>query len=158
MQALSSTPESGALWFLNRFVKIASSRHGDGIGMSVLEHHMPYGDAPPFHVHEDEDELFYVLEGEIAFQIREQTVIARAGDTVVAPRKQPHGFRVVSAKGARMLTITGGGFEDMVRSASRPAMSAELPEAVEPTPEMQNALGTLCAANGITLLGPPIAA
>ena len=79
----------------------------------------------------------------------------RAGETVLLPRGIPHGFRVLSGR-ARMLTITRGGFEAMVRSMSRPATGAVLPEPVEPSVELQARLVAACAANGIEVLGPPI--
>lgn len=97
------------------------------------------------------------LEGEILFQIGETSQVAKAGDALVGPRGQPHGFRVISKDGARLLTISRGGFETAVRTASRPAETNGLPVPSEPTPVMQASLGSICAANGIELLGPPMA-
>jgi mannose-6-phosphate isomerase-like protein (cupin superfamily) len=146
------------LWFMNTHVRVALAKSGNNEGISLLEHTLPYGDAPPLHVHEDEDELFYLLEGEMIFRVGDHAFTAKAGDAFVAPCKQPHGFRVVSPEGARLLTITRGGFESTVRSASRPALARRLPEPIEPTLEMQNALGSICAANRIELVGPPLTA
>ena len=109
-------------------------------------------------MHHDEDELFFILEGEVLFQIGNRTQVARAGDALVGPRRQPHGFRVLSQDGARLLTISRGGFEAAVRAASRPAEADALPAPVVPTPAMQASLGAICAANGIELVGPPMAA
>ena len=158
MHASAMTAEEDSLWFMNSHVRVALSKGGNNEGISLLEHTLPFGDAPPLHMHEDEDELFYLLKGEIFFQVGALSFLAKAGDAFVAPRKQPHGFKVMSPGGARLLTITRGGFEETVRCASRPAQSYELPAATEPTPEMQSALGSICAANGIALVGPPLAA
>lgn len=146
------------LWFLNSHVRVALAHTSNHEGISVLEHRLPFGDSPPLHVHHDEDELFYVLEGEVRFQIGNRAQVARAGGALVGPRGQPHGFRVLSKGGARLLTISRGGFEAMVRTASRPAETEALPAPIEPTPAMQASLGAICAANGIELVGPPLAA
>lgn len=154
----TATEIANDLWFMNSHVHVALAKSGNNEGISLLEHTLPFGDAPPFHMHEEEDELFYLLKGEMAFQVGERAFTVKAGDAFVAPRKQPHGFRVVSPTGARLLTITRGGFENTVRAASRPAAARRLPEPIEPTQEMQSALGSICAANGIELVGPPMAA
>lgn len=146
------------MWFMNSHVRVALSKGDNKEGVSLLEHTLPFGDAPPLHMHNDEDELFYLLAGEILFQVGDHSFVARAGDAFVGPRGVPHGFKVLSEQGARLLTITRGGFEESVRSASRPAEYHGSPEPVEPTVEMQAALSKICGANGIELLGPPIAA
>lgn len=158
MQTCEDTADCKDLWFMNSHVRVALSKADNEEGISLLEHHLPFGDSPPLHMHHDEDELFYLVEGEMVFKLGDRSFTARAGDAFVAPRKQPHGFRVVSPRGARLLTISRGGFEATVRSASRPAQGPGLPDPVEPTPAMQEALGSICAANGISLLGPPLAA
>lgn len=143
-------------WFLNSRVSVVVARAGNADGISVLRHDAPFGEAPPWHVHHDEDEIFHVVEGEVRFRIGDATVIGRAGETVLAPRAVPHGFRVVSPGGACYLTITRGGFESVVRAGSRPAAAAGRPPFAVPTPAMQAALAACCAAQGIDLLGPPI--
>ncbi|MGB0956442.1 MAG: cupin domain-containing protein [Panacagrimonas sp.] len=68
--------------------------------------------APP-HVHSREDEHFYVLEGEVQFLDREQTLSARAGTLVVLPRGHLHGFWNASDAPARLLlVITPGDFTE----------------------------------------------
>lgn len=118
---------------------------------------MPYGDAPPLHVHHREDEVFHILEGEMRFRVGDRERVAHAGETIFAPKGVPHAYRVESALGARCLTITrGADFETMVKSASRPAERADLPEAAAPTPDMIDMLVRLCAENRIDILGPPL--
>lgn len=81
------------------------------------------GRSIPRHVHQHEDETFYVLEGEVEFQIGEEKITARAGATVFLPRDVPHGFRVVSLTSARMLVLAtpaglDGYFTEMNRLGS----------------------------------------
>ena len=153
---MSEAAESNGLWFMTGHLKILLSRTANADGISLIEHLMAYGFGPPLHIHHDEDETFYILEGEFRFKQGETTRHARAGDTVYLPKGLPHGFRVVSAEGGRCLTLTRGGFEDMVRSASRPASSVTLPDQTPPTPEMQARLAAICSEHGIDLISPPI--
>ena len=146
-----------AFWFLNTRVVIrrASSEAGDGV--CIQEHWMPYGDAPPMHVHEREDEIFHLLEGVVRFRVGEQERIVRAGETVVGPKGVPHGFVVESAAGARCLVMTrGGDFEGFVRQMGRAAAGPGLPAAAAPTPQLQAALGEAAAGHRIALVGPPM--
>jgi quercetin dioxygenase-like cupin family protein len=148
-----------SLWFLNTWVTIRRPSAAGDDGVSIIEHRMPYGDSPPMHVHHDEDEIFHVLEGRVRLRVGERELVAGPGQTFVAPRGLPHGYRVESPCGARCLTITtGAGFETMLRAASRPAAASMLPPQAAPTPEQVEALGRLCAANGIDLVGPPMEA
>jgi mannose-6-phosphate isomerase-like protein (cupin superfamily) len=145
------------LWFLSNHVTIGTSKADNADGVSVLKLRMPHDEAPPLHVHRSEDEIFHILRGEIRFQIGERIVNARTGDTLVAPRGIPHGFRVTSVDGAEMLTITRGGFEDLVRQIGRPAERADLPSAPAMSTDLETELAAACRHNGIDLLGPPIA-
>ena len=151
------TARPDALWFTDSRVNVRLSARDNAGGIAVLEHQLPFGAAPPTHVHHDEDEVFHILEGAIRFRVGDAERIGRAGDTVTAPRGVPHAFRVESPLGARVITVTRGGFEAMVRSVSRPAEDAGLPPREAPTPAMIEAMGDACRANGIDLLGPPLA-
>jgi quercetin dioxygenase-like cupin family protein len=153
---MTEQDKTSGLWFLNNHCRIPVPKASNADGISVIQMRLPAGDAPPLHVHREEDEIFHVLEGEVRFQVGDRTTVARTGDTLVAPRGVPHGFRVLSSNGAEMLTITRGGFEDMVRAVAQPAGSDDLPEMTAPSPALQDALTAACAANGIDLLGPPI--
>lgn len=147
-----------ALWFLNTRVRIVVPSETGEDRLSVLEHTAPFGDSPPMHVHDTEDELFHLLEGDIRFSVGGRTVEITAGETVLAPKGVPHSYVVESAGGARWLTVTRpGDFEAMVRELSRPATAAGLPEpSGPPTPEMAAHLAEICARHGIRLVGEPL--
>lgn len=161
MTALAS-PRSGdaargeALWFMNSHVTVTLRQDANAEGITVLDHRVPCGDAPPLHVHHMEDEIFCLIEGEVLFEVNGINRLARAGETVCAPRNLPHRYRVVSRGGARYITITRGGFERMVRAVSRPAGNAGVPPAAEVTPALQAMLAETCAAHGISIIGPPL--
>lgn len=72
----------------------------------------PSEGGPPLHVHQHEDEMFYVLEGTYEFRFGEETMIATKGDLIHLPRYIPHSFsNIGSEPGVMINTITPGGFE-----------------------------------------------
>ena len=143
------------LWFMTAHLIILLEQQDNPDGLSIIEHRMAKDFAPPLHVHHDEDETFFILDGDFRFQRDGVVLHAGRGDTIYLPRGSVHGFRVLSEQG-RCLTMTHGRFEDMVRAAALPAARDGLPEQVPPTLEQQQALASICAAHGIDLLGPPI--
>ena len=102
------------------------------------------GARPPLHAH-DFDESFYVLEGELTFQLREEIVTRRAGELAFAPRNVPHTYANLSGAPARvLLVITPAGFERYFdRIAARMTGTQPPPEASQPIPT-------------VTSLGPPL--
>lgn len=148
--------QDNGLWFMTGHVAIKLAQAANADGLSIIEHRMAVDFGPPLHIHHDEDETFYILEGVFRFRLADEVSEASLGDTIFLPKGVPHAFRVVSPEGGRCLTMTSGRFEAMVRAASRPADFVGLPEQVPPTPEQQAELATLCLANGIELIGPPI--
>lgn len=144
------------LWFMNSLVIVRRPSASGADGLSITEHWMPAGDAPPTHMHHDEDEIFQVLEGRIRFRVGDSEQVAGPGDTLVGPKGVPHAFKVESAEGARMLTIAGAGFETMIRSVSRPAQTDARPEPAAPSPEFIERLVREAARNRIDILGPPL--
>lgn len=145
------------LWFNGTLATIRISGRAGADSISVIEHLMPYGSSPPLHVHHNEDEVFHILEGVVRFNIAGSDIYGRAGQTLLAPKGVPHCYRVVSAEGARCLTVTTrGDFERMVREVSVPAERAEIPRQVAPTPEVIAALAEACARNGIDIIGAPL--
>jgi uncharacterized cupin superfamily protein len=71
--------------------------------------------GPLPHIHSREDECFFVLEGELDFQIGDETIMARPGTFIQGPRGIAHSFRNNTQLPARMLVfITPAGFENFV--------------------------------------------
>ena len=57
------------------------------------------------HVHADEDDAFYILEGELTFILGEEHVSARPGTFVLVPPAVEHGFRNDGSTPVRMFNI-----------------------------------------------------
>ena len=146
------------LWFLDTLVTVRVPHDEGEDGISVLERHAPHGDSPPLHVHQTEDEIFHVLEGQLRLRAGDSEVRIGAGETILAPKGVPHTYRVESHDGARWLLITRrGDFERFVHALSRPAERPELPAAQgPPTPEQADALAAAAREHGIELVGPPL--
>jgi len=75
--------------------------------LGVMESTYPPGLSVRTHVHAGEDEMFYLLAGELTGYCGEDAWTARAGSFVFVPRDQPHSFTVTSAGPATALVITG---------------------------------------------------
>jgi quercetin dioxygenase-like cupin family protein len=142
------------LWFLGNLVTVRVPRADTGGAFSVLELEGAEGDAPPPHVHDEEDETFTVLEGELELTVAGAPARLEAGRAATAPRGVPHTYRVVSPGGARWLVTTAPGrFEDFVRELSRPAERPALPPVDgPPSPEAVARLAETAARHGIRLL------
>lgn len=144
-------------WFLADLA-IVHVRGEDTDGrLGVVEMTMPAGDEPPLHVHHEQDETFYVLEGSVTlFTAGGEPRVLRAGECAVAPHGVPHAYRA-GDDGARALVHSSpAGFEAFVEAMSVPAGAPVLPTVDgPPTPEQVELLGTTAAAHGIAILGPP---
>jgi quercetin dioxygenase-like cupin family protein len=80
----------------------------------VFEVVTPPGLGIPPHVHDREDELIHVLEGEYSILLGDNEQTARTGDQIFFPRHIPHAFRNVgNAPGRTLWTVVpGGNFEE----------------------------------------------
>jgi quercetin dioxygenase-like cupin family protein len=80
--------------------------NGDNYTFEVVS---PPGLGIPPHVHEHEDEVIYVLEGEYAIWLAGETFTATAGTTIHFPRYTPHGFQNIgSTTGRTLWNVTPG--------------------------------------------------
>jgi len=76
------------------------------------------GGGPPLHVHANEDEWFYVLEGSFDIVLGDEVVRAGPGDFAFVPRGTHHRFANAGQGTARILAaLTPGGLEDFFRAA-----------------------------------------
>jgi mannose-6-phosphate isomerase-like protein (cupin superfamily) len=88
---------------------------------AVLEALVVPGGGPPPHIHHREDELFYVLEGDIAIRVGERTVRASAGTCVHVPSGAVHTFRNEGSRPARMVVqYAPAGFEKYFSTVGTP--------------------------------------
>lgn len=90
---------------------LVTGEESGGAYFSMLAIVPPLGGPPP-HIHEFEDETFYVLEGAPTFRLDEERIVAGPGDFVNIPKGTLHCFRNFSEDPMRMiLTFTPAGIE-----------------------------------------------
>jgi len=91
-------------------IKLTAAQTGGMIG--AYEVNVAPGGGPPAHVHDNCDELFYVLEGEFVFRVDGRDHFGRRGTTLYVPRGIAHHFRNIGKSTGKLLTIVSpGGFE-----------------------------------------------
>jgi quercetin dioxygenase-like cupin family protein len=145
--------EGEARWWLGGLATIKATSKETGGHYTLVEVLEPEGEAP-LHVHHREDEAFWVLEGEVTFQIGEETIEASAGSFVFGPRDVPHTFTVNSGPARILFLLSPAGFEKFIYATSEPAKERTLPPAPEGPPseaEMEQ-LGALARQYGSELL------
>jgi mannose-6-phosphate isomerase-like protein (cupin superfamily) len=146
--------EGEALWFLGSLQTIKASAASTGGRLAIIEVRAVEGPASPLHVHHNESEWWYVLEGERAIWAAGEVIEAPAGSFVYGPVDVPHTFSVVSAQARFLLGTEPAGFEAFMRACSEPAQSPTLPPPGTTTPDPAR-LAALSAEYGIEVLGPP---
>jgi quercetin dioxygenase-like cupin family protein len=108
------------------------------------------GDSAPLHVHTQEDEGCYVLDGDLTFFVGEDVIRATAGDWIYLPRGVPHAVRVNSEEARTLWIVVPGAFMSFFAETFPPA---DADPASNPQPDLER-LAAAAAAYGVTLLGP----
>lgn len=138
--------------FLNHLMTTKVSAEQTNGAMTAMEFIGTKGFGPPLHQHDLEDEMFYVVEGEVWFASGEIEGAHRDGATVWLPRGRPHQFQILSDR-ARVFQVTvPGQFDRFVAALGRPSDTPTLPEPEEIDPEH---VAAICAQFDIQVLGPP---
>ncbi|KAA8484065.1 quercetin dioxygenase-like cupin family protein [Arcticibacter tournemirensis] len=104
------------------YVRTLISPGQSGGALALMEMVLPQGAEPPMHLHADEDEAFYLLSGEMFFQIDGKEIHVKAGDAVFAPRKVPHLFKILSREVRFLTLISPGNFWEYFIEFSKPCI------------------------------------
>jgi quercetin dioxygenase-like cupin family protein len=144
---VNTSPAGDPVWFLGARTWERANAAQTGGALGIIEHVLEPGFASPYHVHHNEDEEFFVIEGQIRFFVEGQTWVAGAGGFAFLPREIAHGFRVEGDAPARILLLTTpGGFEGFVTGLSEPAPPSGPPDLER--------LVQVAATYAIDILGP----
>lgn len=139
---LSAGAGTPMAWFQSKITLKASCPE-----LGVTEVVINPGDEPPLHVHKNEDEWFYLLDGEITFHVGAENLRGAAGAFVFFPRQIPHTFTIESPEARFLVMNTPGGFERMFKLAPETpedavsALRAYGMEVVGPHPRQTAAAG-----------------
>ena len=115
--------------------------------LSVAEITSFHKGGPGRHLHHEQEEWFYVLEGEYVIEVGEERYEPGAGDSVLAPRKVAHVWAHVGEGSGRLIgALQPAGeieafFEDLSKLGSGPERE-----------ELQGVFGS----HGMELVGPPL--
>ena len=148
--------EGEAWWWFGLLATIKATGEQTGGRYSLVEILAPDGYEAILHVHHQEDEGFYILEGEMTFYVGEQTIKARPGSFLFGPKDVPHTFRVDSGPAKLLFVFTPAGFEGLIRETGEPARSLIVPPQVDEEPdevEMER-MAVIDARYGTETLGP----
>ena len=111
----------GTLW------RVLASGDETGGVVGALDERSAQGICAPMHVHDDADEIFYVLDGNLTFIIGEKRIEAAAGAFVYLPRFVHHGFQCNSTEARVFNFLTPAGFERLILDGGKAARYDEAP-------------------------------
>ena len=118
----------------------------DAHGLLVLENTFHTRGGPARHLHHNQDEWFYVVEGTFVIEVGQQRYTLQSGDSLLAPREVPHVWaHTGDARGRILVTfMPAGKMEAFFREVTKAnAMPPQDP--------------ALWQAHDMELLGPPLA-
>jgi mannose-6-phosphate isomerase-like protein (cupin superfamily) len=132
-------------------VTIKISSRDTGGEFAVFEGQTRPLEGPPLHLHRNQDEWWFILEGEYRFEVNGQELYAGAGSAVFAPRGVPHTFQNVGTRPGRLMTtVVPGGLDLFFEEVNAAAPDGTIPDPATMLPIFEK--------YGLELLGPPLAA
>ena len=102
--------------------------------------------GPPLHIHPEQDEWFYVIEGDYLFQVGKDKYQIKAGDTIFLPRKVPHAFVQLSEKGKMIVSYVPAGKMEAFFAVTDKWTS----------PPSKEEIVQVFADHGMQVVGPPL--
>ena len=119
----SPAGEGERLWIVGDTMTLKATGESTGGSLVLLENVTAPGGGPPPHLHEREDEFFYVLDGSFEIRIGDDVHALGPGGVAFVPRGTVHNFRNTADTPSRILVgFTPGGIENFFREAGRPAV------------------------------------
>jgi mannose-6-phosphate isomerase-like protein (cupin superfamily) len=116
---------SHSLGFSSLAFKITSSDTSGNL--FVIEHtNLTPGTGPALHLHNSQEEWFYVMEGAVAFQVGDERVYLHPGESILAPRGVPHTFSATGAPARLLIAFTPAGKMEQyfIDAAAHPQLAA----------------------------------
>lgn len=113
LKPLFLSPADGEVWnlFGDQIIRKVAGKDTGGAYAVILQV-VPPGNGPPPHLHNSEDELFLIEEGEFELRYGEETKKGGPGTIAMLPKGIPHGFRNVGkTPGKVLIVITPARFE-----------------------------------------------
>ena len=99
-------PSEGWIYRFGIDFNVKASEIQPGRSAAVLEYSTKKGEEPPSHIHETEDEMFYVLEGAITFRCGSETFDLEKGGFIFLPHGIEHAYTIPNEETVRLLVIS----------------------------------------------------
>ena len=126
-------------------VKVSGDDTEGALAVFEQTGHTPNG-GPPLHIHLEQDEWFFVLEGEYLFQCGEERWHAKAGDTIFLPRQVPHAFVQLTERARTIVSYQpAGAMEAFFQTTD-----------AWTTPPTEADVAEVFAAHGMRVVGGPL--
>jgi mannose-6-phosphate isomerase-like protein (cupin superfamily) len=146
-----------SIWFTDSLVRVHIAPEDTNGVFALLEMLAPAGHITPPHIHENDDEGFFLLEGEITVHFADGPLVVRPGEAGHIPAGVPHTLAVTSQGPARAVLLTAptcvAGFVEYIRACGRPAERETLP-VLDGPPDIGLMLRE-APRHGMKVLGPP---
>jgi quercetin dioxygenase-like cupin family protein len=146
--------EGRALWHFGALLNFKALGAETGGQYWALEGLADKNMAVPLHAHTVEDEIWYVLDGEIEFIIGDERRTGTAGSFLFIPRGTPHTFMVKSATARWFGFGTPAGLDQWFFETGEPAKSLTIPPPATEPPDVAAIVASL-QRYGTDTLGPP---
>ena len=143
-----------ALWHLGALMTFKALGEDTGGQFWAVEGLADSHMAVPLHAHTREEEIWYVLEGEITFTVGDQTWTGGPGSFAYIPRHVPHTFQVRSETARWFGFGIPAGLDQWFFETGEPAGSLTLPPAPDGPPDVEALIASL-KKYGTETLGPP---
>jgi quercetin dioxygenase-like cupin family protein len=131
-QAYKRSPAlENSTWYKGILVSQLAGGSDTNDAFDLVESKMKKGTEPPPHIHEREDELFYILAGELKVFANGQVLTVLAGECVFLPKNVPHAYLIESEECHVLALMTPGGFLNAVNKMNAPARTMDIPPDME---------------------------
>ncbi|HEV3234338.1 MAG TPA: cupin domain-containing protein [Candidatus Dormibacteraeota bacterium] len=125
-----------ARWWFGSLAEIKATAAETGGQFTLVEITVSPNYQGVRHVHHNEDEAFWVLEGDMDLEIGGVHTHLEAGGYAFGPRDIPHGFSAGDAGCRVLFLLTPGGFEDLIMATSEPAPTRTVPPPSDEMPDI----------------------
>ena len=122
---------ANSTWYKGILVsEMAGTADNDG-AFDLLISKVRRGTEPPPHLHTREDEVFYILSGEMNFHVDGEVFTVTSGECMFLPRGVPHAFLLTSEDVHAITLLTPGGFLDALNRMNAAATRMDVPTEVD---------------------------
>lgn len=146
--------EGEPYWSLGSLTVLKATEENTNGSFSMIEELIPAGQSPPLHVHQSDDEMFYIIDGTVTFEVDGERFTATTGSTVFAPHGLPHSY-ITEEETRWLMFVHEPGLEQLWTSVGSPAASWTIPDDSE-VEEQMNRVAEQIEQYGIEIVGDPL--